>query len=230
MAMDWRALVWFTIIFLVTTYRMIVLQDVIEQAQGSSSQDNDTIHALESSTFGDFQPLEHSWLNISGFSNHTMSAWQLLPKVQDYSRLQLQRALGEGTERTIAEASMSSTRPLYRNVTSITTGTWTRAFTDFAMPALNLSLYSPKIDGPVIKGFERNLTAMEGTMTLGIEELASETDDTRDSRVNISAVRFMKATIDIEASSLRGESWSAPLQGVHFPNIGHALLSTHGDR
>ncbi|KAG9535358.1 hypothetical protein KCU79_g21715, partial [Aureobasidium melanogenum] len=73
---------------------------------------------LNQTRFGDFDPTQNRWLNISGFRENDTFVWQALPLVKERARQQSAHALGhDNLARLDGEPDDQSPLPLYRNVT-----------------------------------------------------------------------------------------------------------------
>ena len=157
---------------------------------------------LNSSRYGDFDPLGNRWLNVSGFGNGTGFAWEGLDRIRErVEGLKGYALRGFGEEGFENEVEIISggagsggskdgneegrgygrghgIMPLDRNVIGVVHGSWIRSpiQKEIGVPKLNVSRYAPEGPwGPVpITGFGRNLTGGEGAVKMRFQEWDEE--------------------------------------------------------
>lgn len=212
-----------------------------------------SLHVLNTSEYGGFDPPNRKWLNITGLRQPDGYAWDSLPKVQERAREQLNTVLdafkstnsfnnvsvqsngpepGDPAEKNNAWHALSTARPfndpppLYQNVTSIMHGKWARSVLDKEMtsPVLNLSTVAPQVSYTSNK-YNRNITGQTGDLRVQLYEL--------DGGVPLPSsdlVRDIKAQMTIKDETSSGDGWELTLFGVHYPQQGGIVLSTTSEK
>lgn len=187
---------------------------------------------LNHTRFGDFDPAQDRWLNISGFKQDQNFAWHALGAVKERAKHQLTHVLGnENIGRLDSGNAEQYPLPLYQNVTGTVYGEWARSPLQSAVtpPQLNMSEYAPAGPfGPIpIQSFSKNVTAKSGSLEIWLEEA-----DSPESVVwsnNKKVARELKAQVSVGDDAV-GDSWDSKLFGVHFLETGNILLATTTDK
>ncbi|KAI5203066.1 hypothetical protein E4T39_04322 [Aureobasidium subglaciale] len=187
---------------------------------------------LNQTRFGDFDPLQNKWLNISGFREDDLFAWQALPLVKERARHQAAHALGhDNLARLDGGEDDKPALPLYRNVTGTMYGEWVRSpvQTSVVPPRLNMTEYSPVGPfGPIpMRSFSKNVTAKSGSLEVWFEE--ADTQETLLWHGDKRVAREVKAQISVGDADA-GDSWDSRLFGVHFLGTGNIMLATTTDK
>ncbi|SLM38820.1 ring finger ubiquitin ligase [Lasallia pustulata] len=216
-------------------------------------EERQAISLLNRSRYGDLDPVNQHWLNLTGFRQDDGYRWDLLPKVQERAREQLWIRLGpqgylkleggvnerlrEKINGTPAEANIQtngswinnlrgSPPQVYHNVTGIVKGQWIRSAIDNGRinPMLNLAALAPRVPY-IAREYSRNVTGHGGDMRLKLDEKTSELLATE-----YGLVREIRAEMTIKDETSSGDGWEMALHGVHYPDIGGIVLSTTGEK
>ena len=216
-----------------------IQQRELDKLIGTERSDLDILNSTRS---GDFDPTNNKWLNITGLREKDGYAWDLLPLVQARVREQAEAVLKPWTNVPLGDrytsvdnldgSSTSDNDPLnrpvvpfFKNVTGLVRGKWVRSATVRTRqpPALNLTALSP-IPYPT-KEYTRNITGSGGDLTIKLDEKKSKVIYNGQN-----SAREIKAEMTVKDESSSGDGWDMTMYGVHFPESGHAILSTTGDR
>ncbi|MCJ1403986.1 hypothetical protein MMC11_007210, partial [Xylographa trunciseda] len=212
------------------------------------------IDVLNTTQFGDFDPAENRWLNVSGLREEDGYAWDLLPKVQARAREQTDiilrdwrksaksdpewKDLGDrykssdvidkrtGLDRNGSTTIASQIIPFYQNISGIVNGKWIRSkiAESHRFTALNLTALNPRVQYTT-KEYNRNISGTEGTLRIKFDEKKSER-----LIVDESSVREIKAIVTVQDETSNGDGWEMTMYGVHYPESGGVLLSTSSDK
>ncbi|KPI36042.1 DSC E3 ubiquitin ligase complex subunit 1 [Cyphellophora attinorum] len=159
---------------------------------------------LANTTYGDFRP--GHFLNLTAFREDDAHQWEVLPKVQDLSRKQV-----EESWRGLEDVGS------YKDISGDVRGNFKRSTLSVtSSPLLNLTALDPRKEY-IIDHFQRNITEPSGEITL------SFTDD--EAPKSSWDARPLSAEISIWSDSAPGTGWQTMLHGVHFPT-GAAILTT----
>ena len=219
----------------------------------SVSDEIQALDVLNSSTYGDFDSNSSRWLNLTGFRQGSGCLWDVLPRVQQRAREQLQRSL-DTLEHSRAFKNVSGMReirpynesagstsiqnalstmdpfqdptPFYQNVTGIFKGAWVRAplLSGHVSPSLNLSALAPRVYY-TSQTYNRNISGQSGDFRVQIDE-RSGGDLVPDPELAID----VKAQVTIEDETSSGDGWEFTLYGVHYPRQGGIVLSTTSEK
>ncbi|KAI9838243.1 MAG: hypothetical protein M1837_002517 [Sclerophora amabilis] len=202
---------------------------------------------LAAAKYGDFNPQENRWLNITGFGADEGYEWTGLQRAKQKALIDLSDLLGtEGTK--LLEGRLPTIRgkeqvdkaqlrnrteeevriPFYGNVTGRIQGQWVRselseglrATAHLTRPNGNNTgiLADPDLVTPE---YHRNITGSSGGITINLDErLGNKISYHGGHAKEISA----RMTIKDEMSS--GDGWEMNLFGVHFEELGGLILST----
>ena len=219
----------------------------------SIEDERSALDILNSSSYGGFDSANNRWLNVTGFRRDDGYVWDLLPRVQERAREQLQRSLDalersrsfqntsrlsnirpstENAEPGSVQHVLSSMdpfidpTPLYQNMTGIFKGEWVRSprVTGHTSPSLNLTALAPRIYY-TSNNYNRNITGQSGDLRVQIDE-RSAGDPLPDSGLAID----VKAQLTIEDETSTGDGWELTLYGVHYPRQGGIVLSTTSEK
>ena len=212
-----------------------------------------SLDVLNTSAYNGFDTANNRWLNITGLRRGDGYAWDVLPKVQQRARDQLQRSLNtftssksfrnaseapndskpeDGALQKIVQNALSSMKsfdgptPLYQNVTGIFNGQWVRSQIgkEIATPSLNLSALAPRVYY-TSQNYNRNITGQGGKLRVQIDEKTSE-----DPLPDAGLARDVKAQVTIEDETSSGDGWEVTLYGLHYPQQGGIVLSTTSEK
>ena len=179
------------------------------------------LDVLSSSQYGDLNPLEERWLNVTGLREHDGFAWSALPLIKQRSREQIEHSLG-GKGLEILEKPTDISIPLFRNVTGYVRGEWVRS-------GLEQSLERPPEDEQEQEDrapwpdYYRNVTGLEGNVRFRFKEQA-------DGRWLNSQTYPVTAHMAIQDDTSYGDGWELTLHGVHYTDFGGILLTTTSDK
>jgi len=196
------------------------------------SLERHALNVLNTSNYGDFNPANNLWLNISGFNNETDFEWNALEQVKEQAKKRWAHAIGEDIAKQI-ESEDDVALPLYRNVTGVLHGHWLHSQEILlSPPILNLTRFAP--EGPLgpatITGFARNVTGRAGDLTVRLQEsdlerLSLDKDATSGGTMQ-DAVRMITAEIGLKTTDGKGDDWEGQVHGVHFLQTGRVVLTT----
>ncbi|KAK8220038.1 hypothetical protein M8818_000454 [Zalaria obscura] len=206
---------------------------IYSRLEEAIAEESHALSNLESSHFGDFNPLDNRWLNISGYRKEQDYAWVALDKVKERAREQVKHAIGEDYIKRIDGDNGGSTLPFYQNVSGVLHGSWVRSPLSSAIevPRLNMSAFAPEGPfGPItFPTFGRNLTGTEGKMSLHVSERDGERNvvsgSNNDGR-EVDLIRSITVEMTVQDDESFGDGWEVKLHGVHFLETGGLLLAT----
>ncbi len=209
-------------------------------------REHHAVRVLNASSYGELDPQNGKWINVTGLREEDAYAWDLLQPVKDAALTQLSgltgvlglRKLDGGLDSAPSNQTRdpngisSATRgasdniPLYRNVTGLIRGKWARSeiSRDRPAPRPNLTALAPDA-GYVTYGYGRNITGSTGEVQIKLNEKTS--DMLVDGG---STVREISATMTIKDEKSSVDSWDATLHGVHFPDFGGIILTTTSEK
>ena len=215
-------------------------------------EEKHALYILNTSEYGGLDATNNRWLNVTGLRQDDGYAWKSLPKVQARVKEQLQAVLnglgspsGEKTNSSGDAGSVPLARgktigdelsftlpfaeplPLYRNVSGIIHGRWTRSKIEDTVGSttLNLSKTAPH-NYYTSKSYNRNITGSDGDLRIQIKE-SNELNNNLNSTMDASSV---KAQVTIKDKTSSGDGWEATLYGVHYPQQGGIVLSTTSEK
>ncbi|KAL2052113.1 hypothetical protein ABVK25_007555 [Lepraria finkii] len=212
-----------------------------------------SLDVLNTFAYNEFDTANNRWLNVTGLRRGDGYAWDMLLKVQQRARDQLQRSLDtftsskgfrnaseipndskpeDGAQQKIVQNALSSMKsfdsptPLYQNVTGIFNGQWVRSQIgkENATPSLNLSAIAPRVYY-TSQNYNRNITGQGGELRVQIDEKTRE-----DPLPDAELARDVKAQVTIEDETSSGDGWEVTLYGVHYPQQGGIVLSTTSEK
>lgn len=199
---------------------------------------------LNGTNYGDFDPQQGRWINVTGLRHEDNYAWELLPRVQERAREQQRDILNgspwlhdESSTFTIEDGRVKlkdengttdSTSPwdsVYNNVTSIIRGHWVRSRVadNHTPPTINSSAPAPGIASST-QNFKYNVTGREGNLRIKLEE----NESTLSTQAEL--VRRIRAEMIIKDENSSGDGGEVTLHGIHYPQQGSMLLTTTGQR
>lgn len=211
------------------------------------TQERRALDLLNSTSYGDFDPSQGRWINVTGLRQKDNYAWDLLPRVQERAREQqldilnasplLHGDRSSGSKYRTENGKIwledyngtaTSKNPwggLYENVTGIVRGHWVRSRIahSYTPPELNLTSLAPGIAYST-EQFKRNITGRDGNLRIKLEE--KEMD--RSHKAGL--VREIRAEIVIKDENSSGDGWEMTLHGIHYLRQGGILLATTGKR
>ena len=165
------------------------------------------LNVLTNTTYGQFNPEAHRYLNLSGFREGDHYQWNSLAAVQDATRKQFQ-AIWSGQDPI-------SDRPVYEQITGEIRGDFTRRVAPIPASGLNLSALDPRKEymTPI---FERNITEVNGELSMTLFD---------SNHIGSHKTAAIRADLSIWTPSAPGNGWQARVQGVHLPS-GQVIMST----
>ncbi|KIV87903.1 hypothetical protein PV11_03419 [Exophiala sideris] len=169
------------------------------------------LDVLTNSSYGHFNPEKDQWLNLTGFRESDGYQWDLLSRVQEFSKQQFETAW--------KDVNGNDELPIYEKVTGEIRGKFSKTETSLPPPVINLTAIDPKREY-MLTFFERNITEKNGEVSFSLYDSKD-----RDAR-NASAI---KADISLWTDDSPGNGWQAKLQGVHFPS-GQIIMSTSSSK
>ncbi|MCJ1336429.1 hypothetical protein MMC09_001705 [Bachmanniomyces sp. S44760] len=214
-------------------------------------EERQAVDLLNSSSYGDLEPGRDQWINVTGLRENDGYAWDLLSKVQERAREQMnhilgpargpQQTLGGGTIRRndVAEDHARTTInvseavhmegpgiAIYQNMTSILRGRWIRSKIEQGSRslAINLTALAPRVTY-ITREFDRNITGSEGDLRIKLDEKSSTAYITES---DIS--REIRAELIVKDETSTGDGWQIALHGVHYPKVGGAVLTTSSEK
>jgi transmembrane E3 ubiquitin-protein ligase len=210
------------------------------------AEERHALEVLRSSRFGDLDVSQGKWLNITGFRDGDGLAWDALSAVKERAWEQLKYVLGEKGIRNvngpdesaiaegIGDGGSTGDRiqvneiqiPLYRNVTGIVHGLWTRSRLSQGLhpPQINLTTLAPRA-GFTTQDYDRNVTGSSGKLQLRLDEKTGEELIFSDG-----LVREISGTMTLRDESSPGDGWEIGLHGVHFQSFGGIVLTTTSEK
>ena len=140
---------------------------------------------------------------------------------------QVSRELDEvDSEWAEEEIDLDNPLPLYRNVTGIVHGHWTRTELSSPYPGPQVNITSLNHDDLYISEvFDRNITGSEGKVQIRLNEKKGTILTTEGG-----TVREIAAQLSISDDTSFGDGWQIALYGVHFPEFGGMVLTTTSDK
>lgn len=201
------------------------------------AKEEHALAALNTTRYGDFEPLQDRWLNISGFGNETQYSWAALDKVKERARQLSIYALGAEEVPRLDGPRTGEALSLYSNVTGVAHGKWTRsALSEIVkVPQLNLTEYAP--EGPFgpapITSFGRNITSETGDLKVRLD--VPDGDETAVKRkdadeMDVDVVRKVAAQVTVGGDGGSGDGFEIQMHGVYFLDTGNAILATTSDK
>lgn len=183
---------------------------------------------LNRTRWGDFDPHEKKWLNITGLREKDAFTWDALADVKSRARERMKGILGQRAQDWLqGTTEVGSQEMVYRNISGFVQGEWVRSPLSrirFPIDMLNATGNVPEF-APLAE-FDRNLTGTHGTARLHLTELdgRQKTDENR-------TISELKAKMVIGDSDSWGDNWwEFNLNGVHYPDFGGAVLTTTSER
>ncbi|PVI05259.1 hypothetical protein DM02DRAFT_725233 [Periconia macrospinosa] len=187
---------------------------------------------LNQTRWGDFGGAEKQggdWLNVTGFRQDDGFVWDVLDSVKEKAREKARSVLGDRPE-VFPDAQPGGTVEdirLYKNMTGYVEGEWVRLSQSQVRHPTDLNLSTVIPDNPFpFAEFDRNLTGVGGPVRLHLAELEGKarTDENR-------TVSEIQAKVVIGDHESWGDNWWEFLvHGVHYPELGGAVLTTTSDK
>jgi hypothetical protein len=188
---------------------------------------------LRNSTWNDTLNLEQSSLNLTGLEPDRGYAWSTLSNVQKRVQEHLKYALGEWGVQTLgALPGKPNAIPLYANITGHVRGKWQRSTLqqDLVIPNLNFSHYTiptPFGQSSPLATFQRNITGQAGEIALRLNDAQTSTPELQGRKPGTLA----EISVQMEITDTKShEQWDMKLYGVHFVDLGQAILTTTSDK
>lgn len=182
---------------------------------------------LNRTRFGDFDPQNNRWLNVSGLRGDEGLAWELLAPVKERAREHVVHALGPEAAEILLEGEEERRGyvPLYRNISGYVEGVWTRLPSSKIRHPSDVNISHDA--RPLSTEFDRNLTGSHGTVRIHFEEVEG---DAHAETNNGSASNIRARVVVGDSDSPGGNWWEFVLHGVHHTHLGGAVLTTTSER
>lgn len=189
---------------------------------------------LNSTDYGALETKRFRWVNITGLRQDDGYAWDLLPLVKERALDQFQTLLDVADAGNVGEPTWNSSNSLkvashlsvYRNLTGIVNGQWTRSnvAAGHSSPVMNFTTLAPDATY-MTTAYSRNITGQDGHLRIELDEKNSSLVESDDG-----SVRDVRADMAIKDETSKGDGWKMTLHGVHYPQQGRILLVTTGQR
>ncbi|KAI9667367.1 MAG: mitofusin [Bathelium mastoideum] len=177
------------------------------------------LNVLSSSQYGDLDPLEQRWLNLTGLREQNDLSWNQLALVKERSRAQVQHALGEQSLEKLEKPTEASI-PLFHNVTGYVRGEWIRSKIEQELMKSPDEEPEEEDEAPSAE-YYRNITGSGGKVRFRFKEQIDGYDDHHSGQTYP-----ISAHMAIQDDTSYGDGWELTLHGVHFPDLGSILLTT----
>ena len=164
---------------------------------------------LRNTSYGDFNPSNGRWLNLTGFRKDDGYQWRLLENVQSLSRRQFQDVVGDLETQNL---------PLYRNPTGDVRGEFLTVKTGHGLRP-NLTAITAQHDF-WDQDFQRNVTETGGEISIDLV-ISPGKDE---------AVSQAKANIHLYTDSAPSTGWDMTVVGVHVIERGVTVMTTISDK
>lgn len=181
-----------------------------------------SLKALNESQFGQFEPSENQWLNLTGFRAVDGFTWTALQPIKERVSSQLDHVFGaEYAAKVIESDLIADDSKVYRNVTGFITGKWVRSPIEKSIvkPSINITALLPGHDEDSIP-FDRNITGSIGRIDIVLRPsvLTSDFD-------GMSTQSFV-ADMTIADDTSQGDGWQFQMTGVNIMESGSVFLTT----
>ena len=187
------------------------------------ARDWSALQVLNGSRYGDFDASDAKWLELVGFKEQDGFAWHLLAPAQEHVRRHIDRVFGNEADAAV-NGSLGAIQDvvMYRNISGYVHGQWLRSELPLSLDnASSLSTaehhqnsgYSSIFAGQT-GDVRLHFTQPEERARLGTTPTASE----------------ISARMILADDTPAAESWEVDLNGMLFPQLGLAMLTTHSKR
>lgn len=156
--------------FLLSSQSRPPLIDQSREHEKEVAREQDALHRLNESHYGDFDPRADRWLPFDGVRKNDSYTWDLLADVQDRARQQQQSALADAGLEPSAPLNLNPDRlPVYRNATGKLRGDWVRDKQD--PDALHINKTAITLGNEYFTNeFSQNITGSGGTLYLDLQD------------------------------------------------------------
>lgn len=211
--------------FLLSSQSRPPLIDQSREHEKEVAREQDALHRLNESHYGDFDPRADRWLPFDGVRKNDSYTWDLLADVQDRARQQQQSALADAGLEPSAPLNLNPDRlPVYRNATGKLRGDWVRDKQD--PDALHINKTAITLGNEYFTNeFSQNITGSGGTLYLDLQDGWGE-----EFRQGDGHVREVAAVLAVESDDLWGNRWFLTLFGLHYPETGGIILTTTSEK
>ena len=211
--------------FLLSSQSRPPLIDQRHEHEKEVAREQDALHRLNESHYGDFDPRADRWLPFAGVRKNDSYAWNLLADVQDRARQHQESAFSDAGLEPSAPLNLSPVRlPAYRNVTGKLRGDWVRKKQDLS--ALHINRTAIALENEYFTNeFSQNITGSGGTLYFDLRDGGGEEFRQGDVRA-----REVTAYLAVESDDLWGNRWFLTLFGAHFPETGGIILTTTSEK
>lgn len=183
------------------------------------------LDVLNRTRYGDFDPSQQKWLNISGLNEEDGLGWDRLGPVQQRATQQAKDVLGDVTGGLLDGTAEEAAVPVYRNISGYVQGEWVRS--SLARIRHPSDVNTSRLDYPFpVAEYDRNLTGSSGPVRLHITELEGRMRTDQSKSVSEITARVVVGDDD----SVGGNWWEFVLNGVHYPRIGGSILTTTSEK
>ncbi|KAF2462196.1 hypothetical protein BDY21DRAFT_418145 [Lineolata rhizophorae] len=195
------------------------------------------LDVLNGSHYGDFNPQNDRFVNLTGFRQDHNFGWAALSPVKERARFLSDRVLGDAKGRLDGDGEDSEVGtaagvvPLYHNLTGYAQGQWVRSKVGKGIkpPHVNLSAIVPE-DTYVTDSWIRNITGTHGDVRLKFYENDRDVDASPTATSKNASARDVSVQMTIGEVGEVGNEWEMTLYGVHFIETGTILLATTSEK
>ena len=219
--------------------------------------ENDALELLGRAKYGDFDPTNGKWMNVTGLRPEDGYAWELLPKVKARISTQTEDVLhaswiqnermahqkletGVFGDRYLSVKNMDGLAeqdksrkaqeiPFYRNITGIVRGKWVRSDPS----GRHIGDLHPLLNVSAISSVPYGLTGYSRNITGHNGHLTLKLDERVGDSVRLGQghAREIGAEMTIQDDHTSSDDgWEATLHGIHYLEAGAVLLSTTSDK
>lgn len=198
----------------------------LDAVRDAVAKERTNLAILNSSLIEDFSPStpeESRWLNLTGLREGDGFKWNMLQRVRERARTQLEQAAGKDAL-NILEGTPNSSVPVFHNVSGWLLGDWVRSKVeeDLSTPKINLSAIAPDVTY-YSSTYGRNITGSEGRVHMRINEKQR-------SVVEYDGVQGVTARLTLQDETSTGDGWTMSLHGLHHEESGSMLLTTTSEK
>jgi hypothetical protein len=191
------------------------------------------LSTLNNTNYGDFDPENLKWLNVTGLREEDGYPWPSLRKIRERISNIVSRRF-YAFQQINLDTRNGPLLPLYTNITGFVRGQWVRTVLPgaFTLNAnINLTKVAPGKTWATTT-YDRNITGREGKVHFRFDEKKGETLNGREDGMGdeFGSVRELAATMTLQDESSTGDGWVVRMYGVHFPEVGGVVLSTTSDK
>ncbi|KAF2278801.1 uncharacterized protein EI97DRAFT_393509 [Westerdykella ornata] len=190
-------------------------------------QERYELDLLNRTSYGDFDPGNKKWLNISGLLEEEGFSWDLLEPVKQRATEQVKDVLGPAADGLLHSTTDATWNvPVYRNISGHVQGQWFRSPLSKVRLPWDLNT-TARYENPFPNSqFDRNVTGSGGTVRLHFTETEGRMRVDGNGTVSEVAARVVIGDDD----SLGDNWWEFMVNGVHYPKHGGMVLTTTSEK